>query len=49
MRTFISLLKANLNVHFGISSLKYRFTKEKNRLWEPIAIIIAILVGGGSI
>ncbi|MGI5850580.1 MAG: putative ABC transporter permease subunit [Caldicoprobacterales bacterium] len=49
MKTFVSLLKASLNVHFGISSLKYRFTKEKKRLWEPIVVLLAIVVGGGSI
>ncbi|HZJ56638.1 MAG TPA: hypothetical protein VFD89_00145 [Clostridia bacterium] len=49
MSRFIALLKASLNVHFGISSLKYRFTKEKKRLWEPIAVLIAIVIGGGSI
>lgn len=49
MRTFISLLKTNLNVYFGLSSLKYRFTKEKKRLWEPIALIVGIVIGGGSL
>ena len=49
MKTFVSLLKTSLNVHFGISSLKYRFTKEKKRLWEPIVVLLAIVVGGCSI
>lgn len=49
MRALISLLKTHLNVYFGISSLKYRFTKEKKRLWEPVAILAAILLGGGSL
>lgn len=49
MRPFISLVKTNLNVYFGISSLKYRFTKEKKRLWEPIIIILSIIIGGGTL
>ena len=49
MKTFMSLLKITLNVHFGISALKYRFTKEKKRLWEPILIILSIIIGGGTI
>ncbi|HZK01340.1 MAG TPA: hypothetical protein VFC96_00580 [Anaerovoracaceae bacterium] len=49
MRKFITLLKTSLNVHFGISFLKYRFTKEKKRLWEPIAIFAAVVFGGGSL
>lgn len=47
MKTFMSLLKTNLNVYFGVSALKYRFTKEKKRLWEPIAVLISIIIGGG--
>lgn len=49
MKRFISLLKTNLNVYFGISSLKYRYTKEKKRLWEPISLILGIVIGGGSL
>ena len=49
MRTFMSLLKTNINVYFGISALKYRFTKEKKRLWEPIFILLSIIIGGGSL
>ena len=49
MKTFITLLKTTLNVHFGISALKYRFTKEKKRLWEPILLLLGIIIGGGSL
>ena len=49
MKIFLTLLKTNLNVFFGISALKYRFTKSKKRLWEPILVAFSILVGGGSI
>ena len=49
MKSFMSLLKTNLNVHFGISALKYRYFKEKKRLWEPVLIAFAVIVGGGSL
>ena len=49
MKQFINLLKISLNVNFGISALRYRFTKERKRLWEPVLIFLSIIVGGGSI
>nr|PZN12036.1 MAG: hypothetical protein DIU64_00970 [Caldicoprobacter oshimai] len=49
MKPFISLPKTSLNVNFGISALRYRFTKEKDRLWEPVLIGLSIILGGGSI
>lgn len=49
MRIFIDLLKLQLNVNFGLSALKYRFTKEKKRLWEPVLIGLSAFVGIGSI
>lgn len=49
MKQFINLLKISLNVNFGISALRYRFTREKKRLWEPILIFLAIIIGGGSL
>ncbi len=49
MNPFMSLLKVNLNNNFGISALKYRFTKEKKKRWEPLLIGISIIVGIGSI
>ena len=48
MKQFINLLKISLNVNFGISALRYRFTKERKRLWEPVLIFLSIIVGGGS-
>jgi len=45
MRKFLTLLKINLNLNFGISALKYRFTREKKKRWEPILIAFAIIVG----
>jgi len=43
MKTFLTLVKTQLNLNFGISALKYRFTKEKKKRWEPILIGIAII------
>jgi ABC-2 type transport system permease protein len=43
---FLTLVKTSLNLNFGISALKYRFTKEKRKRWEPIVIGISIIAGG---
>ncbi len=44
MKPFISFIKMQLNVNYGISALKYRFTREKKKLWEPVLIGAVILV-----
>jgi len=44
MKPFLSFIKMQLNVNYGISALKYRFTREKKKLWEPILIGAGILV-----
>lgn len=49
MNKMISLLKTQLNMNFGISALKYRFTKEKKKRWEPILIGLAVLMGLGPL
>ena len=49
MKMLLTLVKVSLNVNLGISLLKYRFTKEKKKLWEPILFIIAALFGIGSL
>ncbi|NTV88921.1 MAG: hypothetical protein HGA22_00925 [Clostridiales bacterium] len=49
MKILLSLIKLQMNSNFGISSLKYRFTKEKGRIWEPILIALSILLGVGSL
>lgn len=49
MNPFISLVKTQLNLNFGISALKYRFFKEKKKRWEPILIIVAIIAGIGPV
>ncbi|MDQ2085473.1 hypothetical protein RBH29_03380 [Herbivorax sp. ANBcel31] len=48
MKMFLKLIKTNLNVTFGLSTLKYRFTKEKKKLWEPILTLIGVFLGIGS-
>jgi ABC-2 type transport system permease protein len=45
MKVFISLTKLNLNLNFGLSALKYRFTKEKKKRWEPILALLGVIVG----
>jgi len=45
MKEFMSLLKLNLNLNFGLSALKYRLTKEKKKRWEPILIALGVIFG----
>ncbi|MDP4091778.1 MAG: hypothetical protein Q8920_00280 [Bacillota bacterium] len=47
MSIFWKMIKVSLRVNFGISVLKYRFTREKKKLWEPILIGISALLGLG--
>jgi ABC-2 type transport system permease protein len=42
MKPFTAYLKMQLNVNYGVSALKYRFTREKKKLWEPILIAVVI-------
>lgn len=44
MKPFLSFIKMQLNVNYSISALKYRFTREKKKRWEPILIGVAIVV-----
>ncbi|MEN6314235.1 MAG: hypothetical protein ABFD25_08325 [Clostridiaceae bacterium] len=44
MKPFTSFLRMQLNVNYGISALKYRFTREKKKLWEPILIAVVIVI-----
>lgn len=44
MKPFTSFLRMQLNVNYGISALKYRFTREKKKLWEPILIAAVIAI-----
>jgi len=45
MKIFMSLLKLNLNLNFGLSALRYRLTKEKKKRWEPILIALGVVFG----
>lgn len=49
MRMLLKLIRLNLNVNFGISVLKYRFTKEKKKLWEPLLVIFSAAMGIGTL
>ncbi|MFZ5990120.1 MAG: putative ABC transporter permease subunit [Bacillota bacterium] len=49
MRMLLTLTKISLNTNFGISALKYRFTREKKRLWEPIAVMVGGAFGIGCL
>ncbi|HHV99555.1 MAG TPA: hypothetical protein GXX36_08260 [Clostridiaceae bacterium] len=45
MKKIFTLLKINLNLNFGISALKYRFTREKKKRWEPVLVVLGIIAG----
>jgi ABC-2 type transport system permease protein len=45
MKRFFMLFRTQLNINFGISALKYRFTREKKKRWEPILILFGIIFG----
>lgn len=49
MKMFLTLLKTNLNLNFGISALRYRFRKEPRKIFETLLIIVAVLLGFGSL
>ncbi len=44
MKPFAAFVKMQLNVNYGISALKYRFTREKKKRWEPILIAAVIVL-----
>jgi|GEM_PF-6090840 len=43
-KPFFSFIKMQLNINYSISALKYRFTREKKKRWEPVLIGAAIIV-----
>lgn len=49
MRMLLTLIKVNLRVALSISVLKHRFTKERKKLWEPIAALIGAVLGIGCL
>lgn len=44
MKPFVAFVKMQLNVNYGISALKYRFTRDKKKLWEPVLIGTVIIL-----
>lgn len=44
MKPFTAFVKMQLNINYGISALKYRFTREKKKRWEPILVGAAIIL-----
>lgn len=44
MKPFAAFVKMQLNVNYGVSALKYRFTREKKKRWEPILIAAVIIL-----
>lgn len=44
MKPFAAFIKMQLNINYSISALKFRFTREKKKLWEPVLIGVAILL-----
>lgn len=40
---FWSLYRSLLNVHYGWSAGKYYFLKKRQRIWEPIVIVVSLL------
>ncbi len=49
MKKFLSLLKTYCNVYFGISSMKYQYTREKKSLWKPVLTVAGVVIGIGSL
>ncbi|WP_427339744.1 putative ABC transporter permease subunit [Caloranaerobacter sp. DY30410] len=43
MRELMSLIKVNLNINFGISSMKYKYLKQKKDIWKLVLFVVAIL------
>ena len=48
MKMLLRLIRTDLRVALGISVMKYRFTKERNKLWEPILTLLGAVIGIGS-
>ena len=45
MKQWITLIKTSLKVYFGLSLWRYNFENDKKKLWQPLGIIFAVLVG----
>lgn len=49
MRNFLILLKTQMMVYYGISSMKYKYVTKKKDLWEIALAFIGVVIGGGSL
>lgn len=49
MNEWKALMRVAFNTNFGWSALRYRFTVEKKKRWEPIIIAVSIIVGLGPL
>jgi len=45
MKQWIALIKTSLKVYFGFSIWRYNLQNDKKKLWQPLGIIFAALVG----
>lgn len=49
MREFLSLLRTQMKVYYGISAMKYKYFVRKKDLWEIVLATFGIAVGGGTL
>ncbi|WP_234949263.1 putative ABC transporter permease subunit [Thermoanaerobacter uzonensis] len=49
MRKFLSLLRTQMKVYYGISAMRYKYFVRKKDLWEIVLAIFGIAVGGGTL
>lgn len=49
MREFLSLLRTQMKVYYGISTMKYKYFVRKKDLWEIVLATFGIAVGGGTL
>lgn len=41
-KILFSLIKSQLNVHFGLSHARHYYLRKRQRLWEPVIILLSI-------
>ncbi|MDP9751997.1 putative ABC transporter permease subunit [Thermoanaerobacter pentosaceus] len=49
MREFLSFLRTQMKVYYGISAMKYKYFVRKKDLWEIVLATFGIAVGGGTL
>ena len=49
MREFLSLLRTQMKVYYGISAMRYKYFVRKKDLWEIVLATFGIAVGGGTL